>query len=396
MHVRLDRHRRWLGTLLTALLVPSLLTGCFLKKKKSSGKGSGKAELVDRQSIFFDRIGVGETGQLKFKTKKPALCELTLYAQEAGIEPTKDKPKVTACSGTDARAEFTEALEGLRTDALYFVVIRAWEAAESKEKGDVVTVREGQDPKAVITPGGDGKLKDLLVARLDVPLKTAEVHRHSFADATDVATIRTQLTRKEGCTQGVPDKDGPFREAAPDVAIANLATRDFAAGTAGPHPDYPGRLLLTYPSLNDGLDKWSLYYQLNGQDFAVTARSLARILNMEMESTSIMAFEAPQLAEAADPLKIDPTKPLKISWTLGGGPRPLAYMAVMIGRPDYEKSIVCVFKADQRTASIDPALLQGLDDGRHVLLAELASSQIWAKEGWLVTTYDWRSGRIEK
>ena len=153
---------------------------------------------------------------------------------------------------------------------------------------------------------------------------------------------------------------------------------------------------MTYPSLNEGAEKWTLSYQLNNKDISVPVRPLSRILNMEMESTEIINFDAPQLAEAVDPLKIDPTKPLKISWTTANNLLELSYVTVQIGRPDYDKSIYCVFPADKRSGEVEPKLLQGLDEGKHVLLAELSSNQVWVKDGWLVTTYDWRSGRIEK
>ncbi len=383
-----------------ALTLP-LMTGCFLKPKKKSAKKSGGAAsgLIVRDSIFMDRVGDGDVARVAFKTSKDTLCEMSFYSQEPTVLPAKEQPTVVACSAGAARSAFTEQLPGLRTDTLYFVIISAWEASATKAQADVVTVKETPSASSIISPGGasDGLFRDLMVARFNIPLQAAEVHRYTFDQPADIPTIKAKLTRAIGCQQGLPDKDAAFREAAPDVAIKSLASRDYAAANATVHPDYPERLQLSFPGLNEGADKWTLSYKLGDQDVSVPVRPISRILNMEMESgTDIINFDKPQLVEAVDPLKIDPTKPLKLSWTTANNLLELSYLTIQIGRPDYEKSIYCVFPADKRSGDVDAKFLQGLDDGKHVLLAELQSNQVWVKDGWLITTYDWRSGRIEK
>jgi len=400
-----------LRVLATCALLAAALPGCFLKPKKKDGKknSSAAAGLINREGIVFDRIGDGDVGRFAFKTLRPAICELSLYTKDGVNEPTAQKPKIVPCSNrTEAKADFVERLEGLRTDSLYFVKILAWEPGGSKEAGDVQVVEEpsgatptppspGASPSPPSTVQPDGKYTSIYVARLDVPLKAAEVHRHQLPEATELAAIKTKLNRQTGCVTGAPPKTAPFREAAKDLGIKGLTTRDFAAGTAVPHPFYANeRVTFTYRGVNDGLDKWTLIYASGNADKLITARPIAKIANMEMESAEVYAFEAPQLAEAVDPLKLDLTKPLKVSWTTGSSLLEQSYMTVQIGRPDYEKSIYCVFEAKKLTASIDAKLLAGLEEGRHVVLVELASNQFWAKDGWLVTSYDWRSGRIER
>lgn len=382
-----------------ALILP-LTSACFLKPKKKSGKKANAASsLIARDSIFMDRIGDGDSARLTFKTKIAAQCAMAFYSQDQNGTPTKDQPTVVPCAQGDARTEFVEELKGLQTDTLYYVLLTAWEGGSTKEHGDLVTIKETPNSSSVITPGGegDGLFRDLMVARLDIPLGVAEVHRHAFDQPTDAASIKTKLNRTIGCQQGVPTKDAPFRDAAKDIVIQNLATRDFAAGNAAAHPDYPGRLQLTYPSVNEGVQRWTFLYTLNGKDILVPIRPIRTIVNMEMESgDAIMNFDKPQLADAVDPLKIDPTKVLKFSWTTENQPQETAYVTVQIGRPDYDKSIYCIFPADKLSGEVDAKLLQNLDDGKQVVLAEMASNQLWVKDGWLVTVYDWRSGRIEK
>jgi hypothetical protein len=387
--------------------------------KKREGKKAGYVSgLLDRTSVYMDRIGDGTSARIQFKTAKAAVCELSFFAQEPGAKPTREEPGKAPCAAADGgKTEFTEKIEGLKTDLLYFVIIRVWEPGGSRDKAEQVTVQETRSSGGPSDPGGgagggdtgggdtsgggsdptDGRLPHIWVARMNVPLRVAEVHKHDFAQPTEVAAIKQLITLTPGCQEGVPEaKSGPMREAAKDIQLQGLTSQDFAAATAQPHPDAEGRLQLRFASLNDGLDKWTLLYKLAGKDFRIPVRPISRILNMEMESSEIIAFDEPQLAEAVDPLKLDPAKPLKFKWTLGSSLADQSYLTIQIGRAEDDKAVYCVFPAEDRAGSIEPKFLQGLEDGRHVVLAELVSHQIWLKYGWLATVYDWRSGRVEK
>lgn len=380
----------------TAVTV-ALVSSCFLMpKKKSAKKVGGISGLIitsenNVSAILLDRIGDGDTARLQFKTIRPALCELAFYSQDPTVEPKREAPKVQACSSTEARTEIVEQILGLRTDVLYDVIITAWDKGSDKSHGETITVRES----ASTGTQSDGKIKDLMVARFNIPLMVAEVHRNTLPEALLLSTIKSKIARSIGCRIGVPADDAPFRDANSDPGIKGLATRDFASGAAISHPDQAGREQLVFSSLNDGLDKWTLLYQQGTKDVSVPARPMSRILNMEMESADIIAFGPPQLMEAEDPLVIDPTKPLKFAWTTGNLLEQ-SYVTITVGRPDDDKAIYCVFQAEKKSGVIEPAMLEQLDSGRQVVLAELNTNQLWAKDGWLVSVYDWRAGRIEK
>jgi hypothetical protein len=383
-----------LGRLLLVIAIAVTMSGCnLLKPKKKSGAASGGPSYIDRTSILIDRSDDGSTAFVRWKTKKVVLCELSFYSQEDGGEPTKAAPTVQACANAEPKNDFVESLKGVRADTLYYVVISVWPKGSTKEKGESLTVRE--TPNNNVVGGGDGKFQDLLVARFNIPLRLAEFHRHAFGAATEIKTIKTKLVRKLGCAQGKTPKDGPFREADKDIQISGLATRDFAAGNAVKHPDFAERLQTAYASLNDGAEKWTLTYERGGGDVSVPVKPISRILNLEMESSEIVAFDEGQLAEAADPLAVDTSKPLKFAWTTGTLLES-SYLTVQIGRPDYDNAIYCVFDAAKKRGEVPAAMLEKLDDGRHVVLAELSTNQLWVKDGWLINNFDWRSGRIEK
>lgn len=388
---------KWLIVLLTGSF---LLTGCFLKPKKKSGKNSGSTgiNLIDKTSIFMDRVGDGDSALVQFKTLKTAKCQLEFYSQSAE-GPTKEQPGTAACENPAAgKSEFAEKLPGLRTDTLYYVVLVVYESTSDAGNTQRLTIKETPNTDTIIVGDGNEAVKfaSINVARLNVPLRTAEFHRHKFETPIDVAGLKATIAVTDGCKSGVPPGGHPLSTSNTTLPIDNLATRDFAAGTSGRHPEYPDRLQISYGGVNELMEKWTLLYTENNKDHSVVARPVSRILNLEMQSETAMAFGEAQLAEAADPLKIDPKKPLKLNWTTGSTLLENTYITVQIGRADTPKSIYCSFAASKRTAEVPATLLEGLDDGRHVILIEMAAHQIWLRDSWLITTYDWRSGRIEK
>jgi hypothetical protein len=386
--------------LLLLVVIATGLSGCFLQsKKKKSGKGDAGINLVDKSSIFMDRVGDGDKALVQFKTVSPAKCQLEYYSQDASSTPTKDQPGKVDCVNKDGgKTEFGETIGDLRTDTLYFVVLVVFDAVGDASKAQRLTIKESANTDTIITDGGenDPKFAALNVARLNVPLKVAEFHRFKPDSPLDVAAIKTALTMQEGCKTGVPEAAGPFSKSNVELPIANLATRDFAAGSATKHLNYPDRLQISYSGINELMEKWTLLYTEADKDHSVTARPVSRIVNLEMQSDTAVAFGEPQLAEAADPLKIDPAKPLKLNWTTGSSLLENTYMTVQIGRADNPKSVYCAFPASKRTAEIPAEVLGKLEDGRHVIHIEMAANQILLKDSWIITTYDWRSGRIEK
>ena len=387
---------------------------CLFPSKKSSSGGppAPSTALIDKDSFVIDRIGEGTSARLTFKTTKAAVCDLAFYTQDATVPPTKDLPTQIPCSAQDQpRTEFTERLTGLRGDVLYFVVVRAHEPNVDKTHSEEVVVKESRGPVASsgqpaagnsggagspTTPSANGSYKSLYLARLDIPLMTAEFFRTNLESPQDGAAIKGNLSRKLGCVAGPFPDQGAYRRAEPDFQLTNLATRDLGAASARPHPDYPERLLATYKGLSPGTETWTLLYQTGGKDVLVPIRSVATFANVEMESATTLAFDRPNLAAAPDPLKIDTNKPLKFSWTVSTTLPEFAYVALQIGRPDYAKAISCLYPASQRLGIVDAGLVQGLDPGNHLVTAELSITQFWAKDGWIVGTSDWRTSKIAR
>lgn len=396
-----------------------------MPQEKTAQKSGARSRLINRKSIYMDRSSDRKSVRLRFKTLKPISCELIFYSQSDGGAPTRAKPGKQECtSDPKDNNSYEENLTKLSENHLYFVVIRAWESNNKKDKPETVTVKESkenvlapetfEDNESVeneqpnsISPQTSNSINpvpiektisELFFARLNIPLRIAEVHKHKLIKAMSLNQIKNELSAGQyGCREGVPEaKNFVFREAEQSISIEGLTTQDFAAATAQPHSSAVGRLQLLYNGLNDGLDKWTLLYKLAGKDFNIPVRPISRILSLDIESDEINTIESAQLAEAVEPLKINPSKPLKFKWTTSANLSDLTNLTIQISRAEDPKAIYCVFPAAQRSAVIDPKFLNQLDDGRHVVLAQISSNQIWFEYNWVVSTYDWRSARIEK
>src|SRR5690606_18344744 len=119
------------------------------------------------------RTGDGDTARLKFKTKSDLFCSLEIYSQEKGAEPTSKNPRKIPCKDeASAKQEFVEKIDDLRTDMLYYVNILLYSKKSQTKPKDKVTIKESGGQSGTVDK--DGKYSELLVARLNQPLKTAE------------------------------------------------------------------------------------------------------------------------------------------------------------------------------------------------------------------------------
>lgn len=383
---------------LPILSIGLLASGCFLKpKKKSGGTGNNARFSVINDDIFMNRIGDGTSARIRFQTSEKVFCELAHYSQEEGGLPSKEDPTITGCPNEEARDDFILRLDNLATDTLYWVKITVFKDKETRSPSESVIVQEGMTSDPDVPPaGGPVSYKNIFVARINVPLKTSEVHRHKLPESKSLAQIKESLNREIGCQAGFPSASGPFRDPQNDILLNSLATTSFAADKAETHPDYKGVRRLEYAGLNPGLDQWKFLYQLDSKDTEVKARSGNLIQSVEIDSTESALLPEPQLADAVDALVIDGSAQLTVKWETDANLLSSSFMQVYIGRPGNPNSVYCVFPAKDKRGVVPETYISKLEKTKHVILTLLESNQFLASDGWFASTYDWRSGRIEK
>lgn len=392
------RQLHGLATLLAIGGVLSFSASCnWMTTRVTDNRSATQPSLVLSNSVFMDRTGNGDTARIQFKTSSDALCKLAVYAQDPSRTPTESAPTMIRCSSPDEpRQAFVESLSGLRQDTLYYINIFTWLPSQKEGGATVLRVRETADVPSMIVGDPNGPMNSLMIARLDVPLKTAEVFRHQPTETFVASTVKTQIMQPMGCHQGLPQLQNNLRIPDPNVAIQNLVTRDFAAANAKSHPEYGNRLQLSYGSVNVGMNRWTLLFQSGGAEIEVPVQPVNQLLSVEVESKSIISLENSSLLAPTEVLSIDSSKPLKFSWTVGNTLLDPSYFIVQIGNLNDSGSLYCVFNANTGTATIAPELLQKLDDGSLDLQAKLITNQLKVKEGWLITITDWRMGRLTK
>jgi hypothetical protein len=371
-----------------------LTSGCFLNKKKKGGD-DGESSLVDKKSIFLDRTGDGDTARLKFNTTKAVFCSLEIYSQEKDVEPTSKNPTKIECKDeSEGKKEFVEKIDGLRTDMLYFVNVLLYTKKEQTKPTEKVTIKESGGGSGTVTE--DGKYSELLVARLNQPLKTAEFHRHGFTEPVAAEVVRNKITRKTGCSMKIPADASPFATAETTMGINNFTTTDYGAGKVTKHEDATGRLKVAYDNLKTGIDRWSFLYDRDSKDVQIKALPGSYFHTVEVGSA---ALSDPELAELGDSetTSVDAGKPLVVTWTherKTSSSTP-AYVIALVGVSGTDDSIRCIFDVNKKRGEIPSSLLKNLGNSEYDILVELETNQLWAKEGWLIAAYDWRYGRID-
>ncbi|MEN9835109.1 MAG: hypothetical protein RL011_1302 [Pseudomonadota bacterium] len=391
---RLTRH----ATLLAMGWICSTASSCqWVTTRVTDNRSATQPSLVISNSVFIDRTGGGDTATIQFKTSADALCKLAIYAQDPSRTPTESAPNMVRCSSPDEpRQAFVERLSGLRQDTLYYVNIFTWLPSQKEGGASVLRVRETADVPSMVVGDPNATIGSLMVARLDVPLKSAEVFRHRPTESIVASTVKTQVMQPMGCHLGLPQIQNNFRSPDSDLQIQNFASRDFAAANAKPHPEYGNRLQLNYGSLNVGMNRWTLLFQGGGGDIEVPVQPVNQLLSVEVESKSIITLDQASLLPTNESLSVDTSRPLKFSWTVGNTLLDPSYFVVQIGNLTNSGSLYCVFNANAGSATIEPDMLQKLDDGSLDLQAKLITNQLKVKEGWLITITDWRMGRLSK
>ena len=388
---------KFVGTLGLAFIICTAVSSCFLFEKKKKSSKSAAASLIDKDSIYVDRVADGSSALIKFNTFRDAYCELAVYSQDEKGVPQKASPEVTKCSGDEAaRKEFREQVKNWRSDTLYFIEIRAWVDKNNPSARETLVVKENVDG-STIDPGAvfDGKYRETYVMRFNAPLRTAEVHRHVFAVPIDSSGIKAATAKTPGCSGTIPDNRGVFSSADPLLKIKSLGSKGFAQGAAEAHPNFAERLRFNFNTLQYPNPEWEITWDLEGKSQSLKLRSAARFTTVEATSVKKLTLGEAQLATPEEALTLEAGKPMTLAWQWENLPED-AFVTAQIGRTGQEKSVYCVFEAKKGTGEIPWANLEPLASGLQVVLIQLETTQFFATKSWIAQQTDWRSMRIEK
>ena len=224
------------------------MTACLIKNKKNNDGRTGASGVFDIQSFIITRTSGKTAAVVQFNTARPLVCAMDIYSQDPNQEPKQQNPMKYNCPGTAPAATFKETIPGLSPNILYFYRIFAWDAGTTRDKAEVIVVRELPSNSVDTLVDPDGKFREVFVSRIDLPLKTDEVHRHLLAGATSPQDLRTSVSRPFGCKAGELPPVANMGVADSELRISSIATRGFASASAQPHLNYPERAKLAFSS----------------------------------------------------------------------------------------------------------------------------------------------------
>jgi hypothetical protein len=377
------------------LLVLVLTASCFLGGgRKKSKSGNSTSSLLDRASVFVERVGTGDKARLKFKTTTSAVAEIEMYPQ--GDESSR---QIRSANSGNPASEFDELFDPVKEDALYYFELTIWTPGSSKDKGEKIKIKETpQSGKGRDNPNSAATTyKDLYVARYDHARRIAQVHRHEFGADTSVEQIRGKIAPKLGCQIGTPATPFVFAAPAANAALKRLSTREFATAKGAPNPDAAGVYNIVFNSTNNGLDYWQWIFDAANGDGNFLSRVGNQFLSVSLKTgAASVDLGNPNLDEVSDAFAATEGADLEILWTVDKQLIELSYVLVFVGRSNDPKSIFCAFEAKTKRGVVTQDLLRELGGGRRSIMAQLWTHQLKAADGWLISTSDWRTGLIDK
>ncbi len=378
---------------LCVLVACSAFFGCKLGTRQNTVNHRTAYKFINPDDVSIARLGDGTSVQIQFTTKEDALCELFYYSQDPAGTPAESAPVRAPCSGGDTpRKEFHETLTGLSAEAVYNFGIFVWTTASSKEKGEVLLVRESTAGSGAIR-NADGKYEEIMISRFNLPLRSAEIQKAHLDPPMTALELVGRSGSNLGCAPSLDDLAWTSRAVTGKGGLAALAMRGFATAEA---VEADARLLATFNSLQFGNPEWEWTYRTPERDnVLVKIRTPARLTAVEVSQRTKVTLGDVKLADAEGSIPLESGYPLSVAWQWDNLPA-TSFVHLRLGKSGEIGAIHCVFDTKAGRATLDPAKFSGLSAGKQSFILELESVVFHATTGWLSRSVDWRSIKLEK
>lgn len=385
-------------TLAAVLLVLSLglPTSCQKKSNKRSKVGVTKTtvELIDKESVSFQRKSDRRSGTLRFKGKVAVNCAIRFWNDDTKTAPTD--ADCTQKGATDIEQVITD-LEELKP---YTLKVFVWDAKEEKDTSKFFVVQEEniEQPNPTDPPIVQYKVKDVTVARMIMPQSTTEIYRHTLDTPRTVAEIRSILSPKETCAEGDPPATNQFgQEKALD--IKNISSDGFAKSNAASHPSAPNRVIQNFDFLQTQIN-WEWAFIFNNKNYQFTSRPPAYLKSIFVKGDEEIKLGREARDLSADPQEIKANANAGITLTWDTRHR-TSTSHVRVSIKGEGKSLYCVYSSGSGTGKIPPDLFKTLPNGPLDLTVTFESHQIFLRKNtdfppWLISSHDWRFAQIIK
>lgn len=372
--------------LFTAILCLAAYS-CKLDSKNLRSGGAGA--VLDTSFVYIERTPNRTEAIVRFRTKVPAQCHIKFWSDTVGNG--KDSAINQDCANTEPKRDFSEVIKPLSPTDFYTVEIAVWGRAGAFDRAEKFTVREGEN--AV-------DKNDLFVARVNLQLRTTEVHRHRLGAPADSSVLSKVVETSFGCQKDLSAQI-PFHAAEQMFKAESLSFRGFATGESSAHKLNSSFRRVRFNTIAPS-NEWEWTFTVLGQSFSFNlnpASLFSKVIVSDQESNSIEIRDSQLTVNPREILSRTGSGDLKITWTMDN-PSDSSYVLVQLGNPGSSDSITCVFDPKTGSGLIAKEEIAKLGKKNHDLLVGVVSYQLdlsnqqQSKPAWLVETTDWKLGTL--
>lgn len=365
--------------------------------KKEGKKKIAAYSIIDTKKIYFSRAYERDNGILTLEFLQAAKCKVEYWPESANQQNISSLTLTSKCAFEDPQQKVTERLSNLNQSESYIFKISAW--VQDGGPVEVYVAKEGSvDPYQPMTePYGE-----IFVNRLDIPLKTAQIHRYSFTSQNEAIDFSKNLKRETGCTQDLEKIITYFKisEPSPNIKLSKLSTRGLASANGENHPFNVDMQQLSYETLQFG-DKWEITYELANTSYRLLAPQLNYfesfvVTGLRSQELSAVNLQAPNVAVA-----VNPNASLSFSWRLSKNASNEQILLLFEAQKNKDNQILCVFDAKDGKGQLDfSGLSRSIQD--NINLSVYLEQRLFipveggSTHSWLIQAYDWRHAVLNK
>lgn len=356
-------------------------------------KGDISAPSIKKDSVRFIRNASGTAATLTFETTTPINCEIALWSILPNIPPSEDKPQMHTCP-SEPKSSLSINIQPISQNTTYAMNLRMWNKAQSKENAKSIRINEKTGAE-VPTPNEDKEVKDLIVARLVVPLKSSEIYSHKLPKPQPLTNIRLSITKSIACGEPMIEKSNFPPNQTNELKFLSLD--GFARANAVPHPNFPNLMLANFDSIQEklGLD-WS--YQWHDKQYEFSSQSPGYLDNFRLNNKDQNRIRDKDFSTSFKTFSISSENEISIEW-LPKNPSITSYLIVKFLGPTPKDSLECRYPGSLGSGKIPPEFVKKLPNGHYKFLAIFETIQIHYRDGgptWIIKSHDWRYANIDK
>ncbi len=394
--------------LLSLCLFSSIFASCKILPGniRSEVKSADVAELLDEDSVKFQRTAEGSGGDLSFRMKDKYNCRIQYWTTDINAKPAPSSPMALDCPNDGQRTDINFSLEGLTPGVNLKFRIMLWPRSTSFLSNFAYEFAEGGDLSRVQTA-------HLVVSRYNVARNSNEIFTYQFESSTNAQDIKNRLLeslakRNNVCSEGAGDITLPFPRMKsqedgskrPLHGLAKLSTDGFAQGVATAHPFFPTRLMQFYDDVDRQQNwKWSFEWEGRRSSFEITPPGyLADVTLTDGETNTnvknkLLGNALPSVEVSSKPFVLTPSIQFLTD---------LASFQLSLKTTDGNKTVLrCDFPVKEANISIPSTYYQKLPAGEYLATLTFETHQIYTKSGseyppWLFSAQDWTSFKIIK